>query len=196
MTKKIIVLFLFATSVLSAQRFNLLTGKLSNLKGISEYNITFDYSELKVHGFETEAAYLKEKMDKRMNVEGKAEKFEKDWYEDRTTKYEPGFITYFNERFENGEVQGGKKPAAKYTMNIKTTWIYPGYSVGGSVEPAKVSAIITVSETANPQEVLVAVEFERSIGIEHGPLSVQGDRIATAYEKLAKNITMQLKRFL
>jgi hypothetical protein len=196
--KKALLLVLFsATSVLSAQRFTILSGKMSNLKGITEYNITFDYKDQQIQGFESEDAFLKEKKEKRKDKEGKAEKFEKDWFEDRENKYEPKFIAYFNKRFENGEIKIAKNSAAKYTMSVKTTWIYPGYNVVACSEPAKISAIITITETANPAVILAAIGFEKSIGLEQGEFDFdQGYRIAGAYERLAKNLTIQLKRLL
>jgi len=197
MKKSIVLLFLFFISVVSAQRFDVLSGKVSNLKGISAYNVTFDYTNQKVQGFETEEDYLAEKRDKRIGVEGESEKFRKDWFEDRENKYEPKFIEYFNKRFEKGEIKCGKNSDLQYTMNIKTTWIYPGYSVVAGAQPAKISAIITVVETANPKNILVEMEFDKSIGLEQGQFEFdQGYRIARAYEKLAKNMVMQLKRFL
>lgn len=197
MKKTIILVILFVVSIASAQRYNLLSGDLKNLKGISEYNVTFDYSGQNVQGFETEEAFLIEKMDKRKDNEGTAEKFKKDWYQDRENKYEPKFIEYFNKRFEKGEVKVKKNEAAKYTMNIKTTWIYPGYNVVAGSEPAKISAIITITETENPKNILVSLEFDKSIGLEQGQFDFdQGYRIAGAYERLAKNLVIQLKRFI
>ena len=82
-------------------------------------------------------------------------------------------------------------------MNIKTTWIYPGYNVVVGVEMAKISAIITIFETVNPENVVVSIEFDRSIGLDPAQFDFdQGYRIAGAYEKLAKNLTIQFKRFL
>ena len=82
-------------------------------------------------------------------------------------------------------------------MDIKTTWIYPSYNAGTAIEPAKISATITVKETANPTNIIVAIKFDKSLGLEHELNDVSlGDRIAWAYEKLAKNMTIQLKRFL
>src|SRR6476620_8926866 len=182
-----IVLLFFGTA--NAQRYNLITGDFSNLKGISEYNVVFDYSGLAVQGYESEAAYLKDKMDKRQETEGAAELFERNWFQNRQDRYEPKFIESFNKRFEKGEIKVGKNPAAKYTMTIKTTWIYPGYNAVAAVEPAKMSALVTVTETANPTKQLIAVEFNKSVGIEHRMLEFhQGLWIAGAYEKLAKNI--------
>lgn len=196
--KKCIFLFLlFSFSFVSAQRFDVVSGKLSNIKGISGYNVTFDYSNQKVEGFETEEAYLIDKLEKRKEFEGKAEKFKKDWVKDRENKYEPKFIESFNKRFANGEVKCEKNNTLKYTINIKTTWIYPGYSVVAGAQPAKISAIVSFFETTNPKNILVEVVFDKSIGLEQGQFEFdQGFRIAGAYEKLAKNLVMQLKRFL
>jgi hypothetical protein len=197
MKKSVVLLFLFFMSVASAQRFDVLSGKVSNLKGIAAYNVTFDYMNLKVDGFETEEAYLADKMDKRKEDEGESEKFRKDWFEDRGNKYEPKFMEYFNKRFEKGEIKCEKNSELKYTMSIKTTWIYPGYSVVAAAQPAKISAVITIVETANPKNILVEMEFDKSIGLAQGTFEFdQGDRISGAYEKLAKNMVMQLKRFL
>lgn len=201
MKKTTVLFFLFLVSTVSfGQRFDILSGQLENLKEISEYNITFDYKDLQVNGFDSEQAYLDEKIEKRKNYDngkdlsGKAEKFEKDWYADRQNKYEPAFIDYFNKRFENGEITVGKNSDAKYTMNIKTLWIYPGYELA-QVEPAKISAVITISETANPSNILLAIKFDKSIGIVKDHRE-QGDRIAGAYERLAKNFVIQLKRII
>jgi len=197
MNKITTLLFLFALTNLSAQRFNILSGKLSNLKGISEYNVTFDYSNQEVNGFETEEAFLNEKTDKRKGDAVNADQFKKDWFEDRESKYEPKFIESFNKRFKTGELKVDKNTKAKYTIIIKTTWIYPGYNVVVGAEPAKISAIITVVETLNQNKSLLSIEFDKVIGLEQGQFDFdQGFRIAGAYEKLAKNFAMQLKRFL
>lgn len=187
---------LLLTTLASAQRYEILSGKLENLKGIPEYNVTFDYSEIKIHGYDTEEAYLKDKMRKREHVSGKAEKFREDWFADRTKLYEPAFIEYFNKLFKKGEIKVAQNASVKYTMNIKTTWVYPGYNAGTAIEPSKISAIITVSETANPNNILVSLAFDKAIGLEHELGNGLGDRISWAYEKLAKNMAIQLKRFL
>ena len=193
--KKQLLLLVFTLTSLSvfSQRYIILAGDHKNLKGISQYNVTFDYTNLKVHGFETEADYINEKKLKRKGKEGKAEAFEKDWYEARENQYEPAFIAYFNKKFEKGEVVCSKNSELQYTMNVKTTWVYPGYFS----EPAKISAIITFTETKNPGNVLFSLEYEKSIGYEDGDFNGRLDnRITGAYEKLAKNITLQLKRLL
>ncbi|MEN9488011.1 MAG: hypothetical protein RL494_276 [Bacteroidota bacterium] len=48
----LVLLFIF-TTIVNAQRFDMLSGKLENLKEISEYNVVFDYSDLEVNGFDS-----------------------------------------------------------------------------------------------------------------------------------------------
>src|SRR6478672_12492651 len=192
------LLILFAAAPVFSQRYTVLSGDLKNVKGISEYNCTFDYKDMEVNGYESEAEFLKDKVEKRKkydngkDLKGKAEAFEREWFSDRKDKYEPAFIDYFNKQLEKENVKAGRNPSAQYTMTVKTTWIYPGYEMA-QTEPAKISAIITIYETANPQHIMLAIEFEKSIGIVKD-YREQGDRIKGAYEKLAKNLTLQMKR--
>lgn len=101
MTKRLFLfLILFTSFSVFSQRFKILSGDLKNLKDITEYNCTFDYKDMEVNGFESEEAFLKDKIEKRKkydggkDLKGKAAAFERDWFEDRKNKYEPGFITY------------------------------------------------------------------------------------------------------
>ncbi|MGK4568444.1 hypothetical protein [Flavobacterium sp. 3HN19-14] len=194
--KKIFFLLLLIAGSVSAQRYETISGDFKNLKGITEYNVTFDYSKIVVNGFNSEAEYLDDKMRKRENVPGKAEQFKEEWYANRENMYKPAFISYFNKGFKDGEVKVGENPSAKYTMDISTTWVYPGYNAGTATEPAKISVIITVKETANPGNVLLAISFDKLLGLKHDLGNTLGDRISWAYEKVAKNFTIQLKRFI
>lgn len=180
----------------SAQRYDLVSGDFKALRYISEYNITFDYNGMEVHGYESEKAFVERKVEIRKNHPEKAQAFAENWYADRTNKYEPRFIAYFNDRFDKGEVRVVKDSSAKYTMDIKTTWLYPGYGMGPSGEPPKISATVTVFETANPTNILLQVKFDKAIGFENHDPNKPGERISGAYEKIAKNIVVQIKKVL
>lgn len=172
-------------------------GSFKALATIKEYNVVFDYTNIKVAHFKTEQDFLNDKMGKREGE--KAEDFKNKWFADRESNYEPKFIAYFNKRVEDAGVSIAKNPEAKYTLLVKTIWLYPGYNVGVGKEEAKISAVLTVYETANPANVLLKVSYDKSPGIEPLPGTSAydpGNRIAGAYEKLAKNFTIQLKRFL
>ena len=189
--KKMVIAMLLVASSSFAQK--VLSGNFKSLKDIKEYNLVFDYQGLMVDKFKSEEDFLADKMKKR-EEKGKDEDFKTSWFNDRTKRYEPKFIESFNKRFD-GKVKADKGLAsAKYTMTIKTTWIYVGYNVGVSRSDAKINATITVTETANPSNVLVSVSYEKIHG--EGALGFDFDsgyRISEAYAKLAKEFASDIK---
>ncbi len=142
--------------------------------------------------------YLQEKLerDKRRTFEGGTFSREA-WFGYRESLYEPAFINYFNKFFKDGAIAVGKNNAAKYTLDIKTVWIFPGYDMGDGIRSAKLTAILTFKQTANPQNIICLIEFDKVIGLQHEiDDAFYGKRISWAYERLAKNLAIQLKRFL
>lgn len=195
MKKIIIITAVFITAFASAQKVKVLSGDLKNLKGISEYNVEFDYKDIKVDKFKTEEEFLEDKMKKR-EEKGTDEDFKKSWFADRENRYEPKFIESFNKRFENGEIRVGKELSnAKYTMNVKTVWISPGFNVGVVRRDAYVTGIVTVFETANPSNILVSVQYEKTHG--EGAMGFDfnsGHRISEGYAKMAKELAQGIKK--
>lgn len=195
MKKLVVVAVLFISSLISAQDMKVLSGDFKNLKGITEYNLTFDYSNLKVDKYDTEEAFLEDKMKKR-EEKGTDDDFKKSWFTDRENRYEPKFIESFNKRFDNGEIKANKDlRTAKYTISTKTTWIYPGYNVGVWRQDAKINAVITIFETVNPSNVLVSIQYENVTG--NGAMGYDynsGYRISESYAKLAKEFAANIKK--
>jgi len=197
MKKLVLVTILAITTVSFAQKRKDKEGNIKNLKGIVEYNLLFDYDNIKVDKFENEEEFLKDKMGKRDEKfpgEGKGEAFKKSWFADREGRYEPKFIESFNKRFDNGAVKVDKGlESAKHTMKIKTTWIAPGFNVGVMRRPSLVNTIITVYETANPSTILYAAEFLNAPG--NGAAGYDfnsGYRISESYAKLAKTLAKHI----
>lgn len=176
-----------------AQKVKKESGDIKALKGISEFNLVFDYEGLTVDKFKTEEEFLADKMKKREEKD-LDEKFRESWFNDRQKRYEPKFIESFNKRFE-GKVKADKNlTSAKYTMKIQTIWIHPGYNIGISRSDSKLTARITVFETANPSNVLVSVLYEKSPGSgAFGGDFDSGYRISEAYAKLAKELANDIK---
>lgn len=196
MKKVTLIALLLVSSMAMAQKMKIVSGDFKNLKGISEFNLLFDYEGLTVDKFKTEEDFLKDKMAKRDDEEGKAENFKKNWFEDRENRYEPKFIESFNKRFDNGEVKVAKGlSAAKYTIKVQTTWIYPGYNVGVMRQASKLNAIIYVYETANPSNTILSVDYEKAVGNGAAGFDYNsGYRISEAYAKLAKTFAADLKK--
>lgn len=191
--KKIVLALLLVSSVAWSQKMKVLSGDFKNLKGIAEFNLVFDYEGLTVDKFKTEEDFLADKMKKR-EEKNKDEAFRESWFNDRNKRYEPKFIESFNKRFD-GKVKADKNLAsAKYTMNVKTVWIHPGYNIGISRSNSKVSAIITVTETANPSNVLLSVSYDKAEGAgAFGMDYDSGYRISESYAKLAKEFAADIK---
>jgi hypothetical protein len=192
-----ILVFLIASTIMYAQKPKMIDGDVKNLKGISAYNLEFDYTDVQIPKFDSEEDFLADKMKKREEKEaGGGEKFKKSWYSDREEFYLPKYIESFNKRFKNKEIALNKdKSDAEHTMKIHSTLIYAGYNVGIVRQNAKIDAIITVYETANPDNVLfsgkyVNVQGGGAIGYDFNT----GYRISEAYAKLAKSFAGLIKK--
>lgn len=197
MKKLLLFTILFITTITFAQKRKDKEGNIKNLKGITAYNLIFTYDNLKVDKFETEEEFLKDKMDKREAKEaGKGEAFKKSWLADRKNRYEPKFIESFNKRFDKKQVKVGKNlENAKYTMQVKTTWIYPGYNVGVIRQNAKINATISVYETANPENILFVTDYLKVPG--QGAMGYDfnsGYRISESYAKLSKELAKYISK--
>ena len=197
--KKTICFFMLALFVTTsfAQKLDVVSGDIKNLKGISEYQLEFDYSNLQIPKYDSEEDFLKDKMDKRdEKEEGTGEKFRESWFADRENRYEPKFIESFNKRFEDEEVSVGKdKTDAAYVMKIHTTMMYPGYNVGVMRQNSKIEATITVYEAANPSNVLFSGNYTKIEGYgAFGNDYDSGYRISEAYAKLAKEFAFFIKK--
>jgi len=198
--KKVLVLaVLLASSMMSAQKMEVISGDFMNLKGISEYNVTFDYSNIKVDRV-SEEEFLADRMKKREG-NGNDIKFKNSWFADRENRFEPKFIESFNTRFKKGAVKVAKNlTTAKYTMDVKTTWVHPGFNVVIMHNSSLINTVITVFETANPSNVLASIKYDRSPGKGKfaGPLGFldynSGYRISEAYAKLAKEFASHIKK--
>jgi hypothetical protein len=199
MRKILVVVVVLFSSIMLAQRGKILSGNISKLKEITEYNLTFDYSNLNVDRV-SEEQFLIDKMKKRQG-NGKDIAFKNNWFADRENRYEPKFIESFTKRFKDSKVKVSKNlSTAKYTMEVKTTWIHPGFNVGIMHNSSLIKTIVTVYETFNPENKLVSIEYDRAPGKGKfaGPLGFldynSGYRISEAYAKLAKTLAVHIKK--
>lgn len=187
-------IFIFSSAF--SQKLKLQEGKFKNLKGITEYNLVFDYTDVKIPKYDSEKAFLADKMKKREEKQaGSGELFKKSWFRDRPERYEPKFIESFNKRFKNNKIKVGKGIKSKYTMKIHTTRMYPGYNVGVWRSNAEINATVSVYETANPSNVLISGKIKKVQG--YGAMGNDynsGYRISEAYAKLAKVLAKTIKK--
>lgn len=184
-------------SLTFAQKAKIQDGEWSNLKGITKYNLVFDYSDLEIPKYDSEEEFLKDKMKKRDDKKpGDGERFKKEWFADREDRYEPKFIESFNKRWKKNEVEVGKDLSdAEYTINIHTTFMYPGYNVGIVRKNSKIDAVLSVYKNSDPSKILFSVKYIKAEG--YGAMGNDynsGYRISEAYAKLAKTFAGHLKK--
>jgi hypothetical protein len=179
-----------------AQKVKVTDGSFKNLKGISAYNLEFDYTGVMIPKYDSEEEFLADKMKKRDEKEaGTGEKFKKSWFADREDRYEPKFVESFNKRFKDEEVKVGKDIGAEYTMKIHTTLMWAGYNVGVVRKNAKVEATVSVYKTDNPSEVVWSANYTKVEG--GGAMGYDFDsgyRISEAYAKLGKEVAYNIKK--
>ncbi len=182
------------TTALMAQKAKVTKGDWGNLKGISEYNVVFDYSDLQIPKYDSEEEFLKDKMAKRDEKEpGTGEKFKESWYSDREAYYEPRFIETFNDRYKDGAVKVEKDSNAEYTMKVHTTMIYPGYNVGLVRHNSKLEVTISVYKTAEPDNAIFSADYTKIEGQGNGGFDFNsGQRIADAYIIFARALTKHM----
>jgi hypothetical protein len=191
------ILAFVCTAIVYAQKVKITEGSYSALKGISAYNLEFDYSNVMIPKYDSEEDFLKDKMAKRdEKEEGAGEVFKKSWFADREDRYEPKYIESFNKRFDDGERKVGKDLSdAEYTMKIHTTLLYAGYNVGVMRQNAKIEATVSVYKSEDPSNVLFSANYSKVEGGSFGGMDYNsGYRISEAYAKLAKKVAADIKK--
>lgn len=144
-----------ATTSVFAQKIKITSGTFSELKGQTEVNVVFDYSQAQVRGgapfanwkAQSETAWLKQLVDKKNEKEaGTGDDFNKRWQAAKPGAFEPSFEIKLAELWEGVTAKRGMT-SAKYTIRIKVTYMDPGFSMGVSTADAWLSSIIEVVET-------------------------------------------------
>lgn len=83
---------------------------------------------------------------------------------------------------------------AKYTLTVKTVWIYPGWFAGVMAQPSKVSTVLKFTETANPTIILLEIESKEAPGDNFIGVPNNNDRIAEGYAKTAKTLAKKISK--
>lgn len=195
MNKLLLFTLLLSSSLLYSQKDNVTKGNWSDLKGITEYTLVFDYSDLEIPKYDSEEEFLEDKMAKRDEKEpGTGEAFKESWFSDRENFYEPRFIETFNERYNDGAVKVDRDlGSAEYTMKIHTTMMYPGYNVGVSRSNSKIEVTLSVYKNDSPDNVIFSVDYTKIEGAGSGGYDFNsGQRIADAYIIFARDLVKDM----
>ena len=198
-----------ATSTAFAQKTKVQKGDFSELKGQKEVNVTWDYSGAEARGggpfakwkAQPETDWVQAIVDKKNEKEaGKGDDWKKRWEAAKDGPFPSNFETKMAEEWKGTLVKRGLDNA-KYTLNIRVTYMDPGYSTGTGATDAFLSGIIEVKETGT-DNVISSLTMDQIKGASAAKYipgvggaiagGIEGatfeKRLGESYEKMAKSL--------
>ena len=207
MKKLFLLLFVGFATIAYSQKMKLISGDFSALKDQTEVNVKLIFDKnvtFQAENF-TEVQYLDYKKNDILNNPKKTKEdwtaWNEGWQNGKEINYIDKFLKGINHKSKN--IVFKKDIQSKYTLIIKTVWVYAGWSGGFVMQPAKLTSELKLVETNNPSNVLFNVDSPgiEGVGISENPNSeyiMEYGRISVAYEKtgrlLWKQIAKQIKQ--
>lgn len=189
-----------------AQKTKITKGDFTELKGQTEVNVEFDYTDLECVGgapfskkAKPEADWIAEMKGKKNDKEaGTGDAWEKRWQAAKTGAFEPNFEIKMSEEWKGTTVKRGADNA-KYTVIVHVLYTDPGFSIGISSSDAWLNVAMDVVETGS-DKVISSLTMDKIKGAAPGKgipgaggmISAMGSltfeqRLGESYEKAAKS---------
>ncbi|MBV8325847.1 hypothetical protein [Chryseobacterium sp.] len=197
MKKLLLLLFIAVVTSVSAQsKFNYEYGNFDFLKDQKEVNVQYVFENVlfQVDHY-TEEQYLERR--KTETLAKKGEDAWKSWIEEWKEHTESVFMNKFIEGLnaKSKKIRFGKDIKTKYTLIVETKWIYPGWSGGMIMQPAKLSTVITFVETDNSGKGLTKIQTDKIEGVgSKVDYGMEYGRISAAYEKTGKELAKEINK--
>jgi hypothetical protein len=192
--KKVVVLALLITSsIVSAQKMEIIKGDFGFLNNQTAVNVDFDYSNLKLmKENKTEAQYISDRAaDLNEKTKGVGDVWKKKWEGAKIAIWNPKFLELVNivlvKKKKELSFQEDLK-SAKYTLIVETTWIFPGWDAGVMKQPAKVSTNLKFVETENRSNVVLEITTKEAPGDQWGNNFSNESRIGEGFAKTGKSL--------
>lgn len=159
-------------------KVQLTSGSDNSLRRVREMNVVFDYENVMV-GAMTEEAYIEKHMaEKESEKRGSGEEWREEWYNNRTTHFQPNFLETFNSKCRIRASEGNEE--ADYTLHVIVNRIEPGWNIGISRRPAEVDFKFVITDKDGDQ--VVAYQLLRAPGAAaHGYDFSSHDRIRESF---------------
>ncbi|WP_178987866.1 hypothetical protein [Winogradskyella schleiferi] len=188
------MLFIFCVFPIFGQ-IKTASGDISVLAGEKELSVSFGYDHIKIHGFDSEEEFIKDKVKIREDHKlGTGKQFRDSWFADRDTVYAPLFIKHLNHALpdERKISVSRNNPEAKYNLHVETLWVYPGYNVGMQ-QPAKIEVRLQLYDVESPEKIIWESKSPIRIKAKEAPFKRE-ERIGAAYTALAISMSWFLKK--
>ena len=187
MKKLLAILMVLSATNLFAQKIKVLEGDIKALKGVKSYNTEFTYSPMTIgnKGLDEKEYIADRKKTLNEKENGRGDKWEKAWVEDRQNRFEPQFREVFAKHSQASASDGN----SQYTLIFKTTRTEPGWNVGVMRVPAFIDGEAWIVETANRDNVIAKISIRNSPGRDAWGMDWDtGSRLEEAYAKAGKEL--------
>ena len=195
--RKLALLCVFGVSTyVQAQKMKIVSGNYDFLKDQKELNLVLDFSDVKFYKENMSEADYISKREKEILDAGKpkivVEEWKQDWEHFKKNVFADKFLASMNKN--TSIVTSVKNNDAKYTLQVETVWIYPGWYAGIMAQPSKVNTILKFVETLNPSVVLLEIESKEAPGDNFVGVPNNNVRIAEGYAKTAKTLAKKISK--
>jgi hypothetical protein len=173
-------------------KVKLVSGDAAAIKGKS-IKVVMNYDGMIVSKYKmafgkkiSEAEFIKNKSEDLNKKEaGKGDAWAKKWEEDKASRYAQSFITKYNEDGKKKLNTSASTTEGELTLEIKTTYMEPGYFIGIDKAPAILNMTLTFKNAAGAPVLVLSMEKVAGQAFGFGDVDT-GARIAEGYEKCAK----------
>lgn len=173
-----------------AQRIKTVEGDLAALSSETSINIEFTYDNMSVGKYDKESEYIeKKKAEYNSKEPGRGDTWEKTWFRDRKSTFEPKFIELF-------EKTSGMKvsPDAKYTMVFHTTSTEPGFNIYVTRKNAEIDAEAIIYLSSDRSKPIAKIDVKNAPGRTFSGYDyATGDRIMECYAVAGKKLGKHIK---
>ena len=178
------------------QEIEILTGNPKYFKEASSYFIQFDYSDLKIGGYENEMAYIEYMREDAKLRKKSAEKWEEKWFNDRKTVFEPKFLEVFHKYAGSKIKLNPKTKEPNYVLKLHTLFVEIGFNKNFKRSPTYINVLATLSEENGTKEALI-ISMKYVIGNEvMSSYSTDFRRIEEAYAKCGKELAKYMRKVI
>lgn len=173
-------------------KVKLVSGDASAVKG-KTVKVVMNYDNMVVSKYKlafgkriSEADFIANKSaDINKKKPGEGDEWAKKWESDKASRYAESFITKYNEDGKKKLNTSASTKEGELTLEIKTTYMEPGYFIGIDKAPAILALTLTFKNAAGAEVLVLSMSNVAGQAFGFGDVDT-GARIAEGYEKCAK----------
>ncbi len=181
-------IFICISMNLKGQEIRLRSGDLQPLKKEKKINLSYSFDKLVIGELKSEAEYIAKKIKEHNDAEpGKGDKWLSEWHDNKVLLFERSFELSLNKMLKKHGVLAEKNgQSAKYTMNINTIFIEPGWSGWAFAHKnSEIDLEVTIYATQDKEKTIGKISIH-SLGAADDHSSTSGIRISSAYAAAGK----------